>query len=43
VRPLDPATLASAAALLGVVALFAGWFPAWRASRVNPINALRNE
>ena len=43
VQPLDPATIGSAAALLGSVALFAGWFPAWRASRVDPINALRNE
>jgi putative ABC transport system permease protein len=43
VQPLDPATIGLAATLLGVVALFAGWFPAWRASRVDPINALRNE
>ena len=43
VQPLDPATVASTAAVLGVVALFAGWFPAWRASRVDPILALRNE
>jgi putative ABC transport system permease protein len=43
VQPLDPATIGSAAALLCVVALFAGWFPAWRASRVDPITALRNE
>lgn len=43
VQPLDPATIGIAAAILGIVALFAGWFPAWRASRVDPINALRNE
>ena len=43
VQPLDPATIGSAGAILGLVALFAGWFPAWRASRVDPIHALRNE
>jgi putative ABC transport system permease protein len=43
VQPLDPATIATAAALLGLVALFAGWLPAWRASRVDPVSALRNE
>jgi putative ABC transport system permease protein len=43
VQPLDPATIGSAAAIVGLVALFAGWFPAWRASRVDPIHALRNE
>ena len=41
VQPLDPVTIAAAAAVLGGVALFAGWFPAWRASRVDPVNALR--
>ena len=43
VQPLDPITIWLSAALLGAVALFAGWFPAWRASRVDPISALRNE
>ena len=43
VQPLDPATIGSAGVILGLVALFAGWFPAWRASRVDPIHALRNE
>jgi ABC-type antimicrobial peptide transport system permease subunit len=43
VQPLDPATIGAAAVVLGVVALFAGWLPAWRASRVDPIYALRNE
>lgn len=43
VQPLDPVTIGAAAAVLGVVALVAGWFPAWRASRVDPVNALRAE
>ena len=43
VQPLDPITIGAAAALLGCVAVIAGWLPAWRASRVNPVNALRYE
>lgn len=43
VQPLDPVTIAAATTVLGIVALFAGWFPAWRASRVDPLSALRNE
>jgi putative ABC transport system permease protein len=43
VQPLDPVTIGVTAAVLGVAALSAGWFPAWRASRVEPIDALRNE
>jgi predicted permease len=39
----DPVVLVSAAALLGVVALVAGWVPAWRASRLSPVNALRHD
>jgi putative ABC transport system permease protein len=43
VQPLDPVTIGAATALLGGVALVAGWFPAWRASRVDPVDALRYE
>ena len=39
----DPLTIGSAAALLGAVGLAACLVPAWRASRVNPVTALRYE
>jgi predicted permease len=39
--PRDPATLAGSAAALAVIGLLAGAIPAWRASRVSPISALR--
>jgi predicted permease len=42
-KAYDPATLASAAALLIAVALAASWIPARRAARINPIQALRHE
>jgi len=41
--PTDPLTLGVAAIVLVIVALLAGYLPARRASRVNPLNALRYE
>ncbi|HXO04537.1 MAG TPA: ABC transporter permease [Candidatus Sulfotelmatobacter sp.] len=43
IKPNDPATLAMAAALVGVVTLAACYIPARRASRVDPMIALRYE
>jgi len=39
----DPATIAGAVAAMMVVALLAGWLPARRASRLDPMAALRHE
>jgi ABC-type antimicrobial peptide transport system permease subunit len=43
VKPTDPATFVVVASLLGAVALLAGLVPAWRATRVDPLVALRFE
>jgi ABC-type antimicrobial peptide transport system permease subunit len=43
VSPRDPLTLAAGPLVLGVVALVAAAWPAWRASRTDPLLALRAE
>lgn len=43
VQPTDPAVYAAVTALLAVIALAAAWFPARRASRVDPASALRHD
>jgi predicted permease len=43
VTPNDPATLAGVAVLLTVVAAVASLVPAWRATRVDPVTALKAE
>lgn len=42
-QPLDPVVFAAVAALLSLVAVAAGLGPAWYASRLDPIEALRSE
>ncbi len=41
--PTDPVTFIGASLLLFAVALLAGWGPARKASRINPVIALRHE
>jgi ABC-type antimicrobial peptide transport system permease subunit len=42
-QPHDPFTYASAAVVLAAAACAAGFTPSWRASRVDPMHALRHE
>jgi len=41
-EPRDPLTLAAAVLILGAVGAFAGWVPAYRASRIDPAEVLRD-
>jgi hypothetical protein len=43
VKPRDPAVFVSAPFILTAIALLAVWLPAARASKVDPIQALRTE
>jgi putative ABC transport system permease protein len=40
-EPRDPVTLVGAAVVLSAVGAVAGWLPAWRASRIDPAEVLR--
>jgi predicted permease len=40
-QPRDPATFAGAAVTLAAVGALSGWLPAWRASRIDPADVLR--
>jgi ABC-type antimicrobial peptide transport system permease subunit len=42
-EPTDPSAYLVASAILGAVALAASWIPARRASRIDPLEALRTE
>ena len=41
VAPSDPLTLIGAVLIIVVVSAVASWLPAWRASRIDPLEALR--
>jgi ABC-type antimicrobial peptide transport system permease subunit len=43
VPPRDPATLATASALMVAVTVVAGYLPARRATRIDPVKAMRVE
>jgi ABC-type lipoprotein release transport system permease subunit len=41
VKPSDPTTFVAMAVLFFVIAALASWLPAWRASNMDPVVALR--
>ena len=43
VKPDDPVAMSLSAAVLILAAIVAGYAPAWRASRIDPMAALRHE
>ena len=43
IRPADPGILAGAAAALALVAVLAALIPGWKASRIDPVTALKYE
>lgn len=43
VSPTDGATLIGSASVVLMVAVFASWRPAWRATRADPMTILRTE
>ena len=43
VSPFSPVILTASAVVVTVLTLVAAWWPAWRASRIDPMSALRSE
>ena len=43
VKPADPVTYIGMICLVAGIALLAGYLPAWRAARIEPLEALREE
>ncbi|MGI9073544.1 MAG: ADOP family duplicated permease [Bryobacteraceae bacterium] len=43
VKPLDPVALTGSVLLIGAIALLAGYLPAQRAAKIDPMRALRHE
>ena len=43
VAPLDPLTFVAVGLLFGAVALFASYLPARRATRIDPMTAIRTD
>ena len=43
VNPTDPLTFAAIVVLFGIIAVTASWMPARRASRLDPMAAIREE